>query len=726
MIVNTLSTEADPLLRNLNPEQLEAVTAKPGHSLVLAGAGTGKTKVLIHRIAWLIAEYNIPPGNILAVTFTNRAAREMRERIDALLGERSRSIWMGTFHSIAYRLLRRHAEDAGLKSDFVVIDAADQRTLVRRSLRALGHEKGDYTEAAVASVINTWKENGLLPEQAEAVAETSEERDWLAVYQHYQKQCERDGLVDFAELLLRAHLLFLNNSEVLHLYQGRFSQVLVDEFQDTNELQYAWLKVLAGDAACAMVVGDDDQSIYSWRGASAGNMQRFIKEYQQVNLVRLQQNYRSTQTILNAANALVNNNTQRIGKQLVSVGEEGEPIGYFSAFNEREEALFVADRATAWRDSGNRLDEMAVFYRTNALSRVVEQELARAGIPYRIYGGLRFFERSEVKDAMAYVRLANNQADNAAFERAVNRPLRGVGAGSLEKLTELAQVQGTSLWDVAAGSLEGFGRAREGIQQFVSFVEELVALRHKGDLPKLVGQVVSHSRLVEWYQKSEPHQAENRRENLAELVNATQAFSAEDFVAQTEDNDEGGDLDDIAAFISMATLDAGDRGDTDVDAVQLMTLHSSKGLEFPQVCIIGMEEELFPSQRSIAEGNLEEERRLCYVGITRAMRKLHLCRAESRQQYGDVRFNKVSRFIAELPPNSLVSLRPSSAVHADEADQEDVPSFKLGGQVKHRKFGVGMVTDYSGSGASAKVEVNFQTAGSKWLVVSLARLEALE
>ena len=725
-----------PILTELNPVQAEAVSAPPGHMLILAGAGTGKTKTLTHRFAWLVAEHQVSPNAILAVTFTNKAAHEMRERIGKLLDDRPVPNWIGTFHGIAHRLLRRHPEEAGLAADFTVLDATDQRNLVRRMLSTLGIDRNDLSEQRVSSYINRWKDNGLLPDQI--VPEGDPEDRCLAVYQNYQAVCARENLVDFAEMLLRAHRLWLDAPEVLHYYQGIFSHLLADEYQDTNALQAAWLKLLAGESACVMAVGDDDQAIYSWRGADITNILRFRDDYPDASLFRLEQNYRSTESVLNAANAIIARNSERLGKQLFTTKGAGDPVALYTAFNERDEANFIVARASAWVNKGGAYREAAVLYRSNVQSRVLEEALRRAEMPYVIHGGLRFFERAEIKNVLAYLRLVANTSDNNAFERSVNTPTRGIGERTIEQLRSQARETGESLWQVACRLLENNalpGRAGSGFQAYKKLIDTLSEMRTSVGLGELIEHCIEHSGLMRMYQKDQTEQGLSRCDNLKELITAGRYFKQEDLLEEGQDA--------LSAFLSIAALDSGDRdSDRHADAVQLMTLHAAKGLEYPLVFIVGMEEGLLPHSHSQNDpSGLEEERRLCYVGITRAMQQLYLTHAEVRRSHAGEKYQKLSRFVHDIPPECLTEIRlsgrttPSPGVPRNQLRQTSKRSgvipglngMRLGQSVRHQRFGEGVILAVEGSGEHARAEVRFQRpVGSKWLMLSMANLELLD
>ncbi|AHE99772.1 DNA helicase II [Thioalkalivibrio paradoxus] len=719
------------LLESLNPAQREAVAAPPGPTLVLAGAGSGKTRVLVHRIAWLIEVEGVMPWSLLAVTFTNKAANEMRGRIETLLGQPVSGLWMGTFHGLAHRLLRQHWQEARLPQSFQILDSDDQLRLVRRVLRALELDEARWPPRQAQWFINARKDEGRRPDHLPDTGDPVS-RQWVRVYTAYEQACARAGVVDFAELLLRAVELLRDHEELLEHYRHRFRHLLVDEFQDTNDIQYGWLRLLAGGGAPLFAVGDDDQSIYGWRGARVENLQHFQKDFPGTQVVRLEQNYRSSANILNAANALIRNNNGRLGKELWTDGQDGAPVRLFAAINEQDEARFVAETIARHVEHGGLHRECAVLYRSNAQSRVIEDTLFARRIPYRVYGGLRFFERLEIKDALAYLRLVENADDDAAFLRAVNQPPRGIGEKTLEDLRLRAQQQGLSLIQAAQQAVASEampGRARNAVAGFLQLVLRLREEISGKELPDQIESAIARSGLREHFANEKGERGQARVENLDELVGAARAF-AQDLPVEAET----GTLTD---FLAHAALEAGEgAADPHEDAVQLMTLHSAKGLEFPLVLLTGLEEGLFPNARSLEEpGRLEEERRLAYVGMTRAQRELYLTHAETRRLYGRESYNMPSRFIGELPAEMIEPLRPQARVQpagrfagmrpgldARGAAAADA-GLAIGSRVRHAKFGEGVITEYEGGGASARVQVNFANAGAKWLVLSFARLE---
>jgi len=716
------------LLDGLNERQREAVAAPLGNYLVLAGAGSGKTRVLTYRIAWLIGVENVSPNGILAVTFTNKAAAEMRHRIEDLLQDQITppfGMWVGTFHSLAHRLLRRHAPDAGLPADFQILDSEDQLRLVKRLVKSYNLDEGLYPPKQICWYINNKKDLGLRADQIEM--RSKEDRSWVEIYKIYQDACDRAGLVDFAELLLRTYELWQKKPLILQRYQQRFQHILVDEFQDTNNIQYEWVKLLAGNSANVMIVGDDDQSIYGWRGAKIDNIYRFLTDYH-AETIRLEQNYRSTENILQAANILIANNEGRLGKNLWTEGNKGDPVGIYRAFNEHDEARFVTSQIKQWVDEGGNYDQCAVLYRSNRQSRILEEAFLQSGLPYRIYGGLRFFERQEIKDALGYLRLLANRQDDVAFERVVNTPTRGIGDRTLEILRDIARKRTLTLWQATHLALEEKlvqGRAASALLRFIELINALDNDIFELPLAEQTEYVIEHSGLKEMYQKEKGEKGEVRLENLDELV-----FAARDF----QKPDEAEEMSDLIAFLTHASLEAGEgQASPHQQCVDLMTLHSSKGLEFDRVFIVGMEEGLFPSGASGEEGRIEEERRLAYVGITRARKKLTLCYAEQRRVYSQEEKRIVSRFINELPEENIQEIRLRGTV-TRAINRESVgttksvlanPEWKPGQRVKHHKFGYGSIINVEGSDKNCRLQIAFQNQGIKWLIAHLANLEKL-
>jgi DNA helicase-2/ATP-dependent DNA helicase PcrA len=715
--------DVSDILSPLNDAQRDAVAAENQNLLVLAGAGSGKTRVLVHRIAWLIRALDFSPWSILAVTFTNKAAREMRSRIEEMLQIPSHGMWVGTFHGLAHRLLKAHWKEAGLPQNFQILDSDHQLRLVKRVCRELELDESRWPPKQAQWYINGQKDEGLRAAHIQVPPGDLFGQTMLQVYRAYEAACERGGMVDFAELLLRAHELWLKNPEVLQHYRGRFRQILVDEFQDTNTIQYAWLRVLAGTDIPVVAVGDDDQSIYGWRGAKIENIQRFAEDFAATRTVRLEQNYRSTQTILQAANGIIAHNFGRLGKELWSAGESGEPITLYAGFNEQDEARFIVEQAHSWILEGNNRSSVAVLYRSNAQSRVMEEALIRAAIPYRIYGGQRFYERMEIRNALAYMRLLVSRGDDAAVERVINTPPRGIGSKTLDTVRECARSREISLWQAIAAVIEEKllpARALAALEGFTVLINDLDTRSDDMVLEEIAEQVIQGAGLVAFYEKEKGERGQARVENLEELVSAAKQFVP-----------EGEELSPLQQFLDSAALDAGDaQADEHEDSIQMMTLHSAKGLEFPLVFLSGMEENLFPHRMSLEEpGRLEEERRLCYVGITRAMEKLVMTYAESRRLHGSENYNTPSRFLREIPAQLLQEVRLNTAIvrPVSSITQAQVPDteLSLGQRVYHRIFGEGTVLNFEGRGSSARVEVNFDDEGSKWLVLQYANLQLL-
>jgi DNA helicase-2/ATP-dependent DNA helicase PcrA len=716
------------ILDQLNDAQRDAVTADSPGTLVLAGAGSGKTRVLVHRIAWKIKVEGLSPYSIMAVTFTNKAAREMRGRIEELLGSSLQGgMWVGTFHGLAHRLLKAHAREAGLPENFQILDSDDQLRLMKRIHRELQLDDSRWPPRQSCYFINGHKDEGRRSAHIDDAGGDLYLQTMLKVYRRYEEICQQQGVIDFAELLLRALELWRDNPAVLAHYQQRFKHVLVDEFQDTNAVQYAWLRILAGNGMPITAVGDDDQSIYGWRGARIENIQQFSKDFADTRIIRLEQNYRSTGTILSAANAVIKNNSQRLGKELWTSGEDGEPITLFAAFNEQDEARFVTDRIDELLRQDYRRAEIGILYRSNAQSRVLEEALIRSGQPYRIYGGQRFYDRLEIKNALAYMRLIALRDDDTAMERVINTPTRGIGNRTVEMLREYARDHQLSLWQSAMAMIQNgalTARAGNALRGFLSLVEDLAEQCSDQSLDEQVDLVIDKAGLIAFHQKEKGEKGQARIENLQELVSAARSFTPED-----------PDADLLREFLDQAALDAGEQqADEHEDSIQLMTLHSAKGLEFPIVFMVGVEENLFPHKMSMDDpARLEEERRLAYVGITRAEQQLFLSYAESRRLHGQENFNSLSRFIREIP-NDLINevrinntvTRPSSFASGNIAAQAAADcGIALGQRVLHSIFGAGTVLSFEGQGASARVQVNFEDEGSKWLVLQYANLELL-
>lgn len=711
------------LLDSLNDAQRQVVAAPLGQQLVLAGAGSGKTRVLVHRIAWLINVEQGSPYSILAVTFTNKAAAEMRGRIESLLKQSTQGMWVGTFHGLAHRLLRTHWQEAKLSQNFQVLDSEDQLRIIKRLVKDFGVDEQRWSPREVQWFINNKKDQGIRPHSIQVFGD-----HYLAtmvqLYQAYEEACDRAGVVDFAELLLSALDLWRDNPEVLKHYQQRFAHVLVDEFQDTNAVQYAWLQLLAKGTQSLMVVGDDDQSIYGWRGAKIENIQSFTQDFPQAQTFRLEQNYRSTNTILKAANALISNNQGRLGKELWTEGNEGEAIALYAGFNEQDEARYILERIEEARRVGLNYQEIAILYRSNAQSRVLEENLWREGIPYRIYGGLRFFERAEIKNALAYLRLIRSRQDDSALERIINLPTRGIGERTIKQVRHLAREQNIALWQALKETIANQSvnaRACKALSNFVNLInrlaDEVVPLK----LSEQIDLVIKVSGLLEFHRNEKGEKGEARVENLEELVSAASAFEH----VEQEDNTPP-----LVAFLDHAALEAGEKqaGDGE-DCVQLMTLHNAKGLEFPLVFLTGMEEGLFPHQRNLEDiDKLEEERRLAYVGITRAMQQLVITYAETRRLHGNETYNKISRFVREIPVDLLQEVRLSGSIShpiTQKISQQDATGLSLGQRVLHPVFGEGVILNAEGSGAHTRIQVKFDNEGSKWLILAFAKLQPL-
>ncbi len=730
--------DVTPILDPLNEAQREAVSCETVPALVIAGAGSGKTRVLVHRIAWLCEVVGVSPFSILAVTFTNKAAAEMRARVEELLNNNLGGMWMGTFHGISHRLLRAHWQEANLKQSFQILDSGDQIRLMKRVIQGLGLDDTKWPAKNACWFISSQKEEGLRPKDMSDNGDITQ-RQLIKIYAAYQDACEQTGLVDFAELLLRSLELLKHRPDILSHYQTKFRHILVDEFQDTNSIQYQWLKLLAGEKNPIFAVGDDDQSIYGWRGARVENIQNFEKDFKGSQLFKLEQNYRSTNNILSAANSLIDNNQGRMGKKLWTDGDDGDPIYLYASFNEQDEARFVADKLKQWLETCNgRRDDVAILYRSNAQSRMFEEIFISQSIPYRVYGGLRFFERAEIKDALAYLRLAKNVDDNPSFERIVNVPTRGIGQRTVALVRDFAKQHELTMWQAAEKILQASllaARASNALAQFMNLMTKLSKEITDLELSEQVDHIIQVSGLVAHHGKDASEKAKSRVENLEELVVAARGFVV--------DNDLYEGMPPLDAFLTHAALEAGEgQGAKWDDCVQLMTLHAAKGLEFPLVFLVGLEDGLFPSSMSMEEpGRLEEERRLCYVGITRARQQLVMTYAESRRQYGSDNYNPPSRFISEIPGELVAEVRPISTV-TQPSYQSSAPSMmingaransealndtgiKIGGRVSHTKFGEGVVLDCEGKGSSARVQVHFESAGSKWLVLAYANLNVI-
>lgn len=716
------------VLESLNEGQRDAVGAPPGNLLILAGAGSGKTRVLVHRIAWHIATGEANPQGILAVTFTNKAASEMRSRIESLLGQSIHGMWVGTFHGLCHRLLRAHWQDANLSEDFQILDSEDQYRTVRRIIRAMMLDESQYPPKEAQWYINAQKDKGLRPEKINDDGDVTTAQ-MIKIYKIYQQTCESSGAVDFGELLLRTYELLHKNKLVREIYQNRFKHILVDEFQDTNELQYKWLKLLIGENNTLFAVGDDDQSIYSWRGARVENMKAFQKDFKETKLLKLEQNYRSTTTILNAANKLIGNNSKRLGKNLWTDGEEGERIGIYMAYNELDEARYVVNQIQKCSEEGGSFEENAILYRVSAQSRVLEEALLSSKIPYRVYGGVRFYERMEIKDALAYVRIATFHDDDISFERIINTPTRGIGSRTIEELRIVAKKDNCSLWAAAHHIIEHkllSPRAVNALEEFIRLVQRMSLTKSQPALDDRVDSIIKLSGLINHFKKEKGEKGLARIENLEELVKASSEF-------ELDDNEELKEMSAMQAFLAHAALESGETqaGDKS-NCVHLMTLHSAKGLEFPSIFLVGMEEGLFPHQRSSGDlKQLEEERRLCYVGITRARKLLTLTYTQYRRLHGSDYYPQPSRFIDEIPAELLCEIRMGGNVTESLFRKKITRSgskdgkLTLGQRVSHTKFGEGVILNLEGDGDNMRIQVNFEKAGSKWLVASYANLQPI-
>ncbi|MDT8426815.1 MAG: DNA helicase II [Methyloprofundus sp.] len=716
------------IIDSLNDAQRQAVSAPARSMLVLAGAGSGKTRVLVHRIAWLIKIEHVSPHNILAVTFTNKAAKEMRGRVEELLNISARSMWIGTFHGLAHRLLRQHSEQAKLPSTFQVIDSDDQLRLIKRLMKAMNIDDTRWPPKQMLWFINAQKDEGIRASHIQDNGDLYQHQQ-LEIYRAYEDLCKRSGLVDFAELLLLAFETLRDNAELLAFYRERFQQVHVDEFQDTNTIQYAWLRLLTEGKDNLFVVGDDDQSIYGWRGAKIENMFNFQKQYPNHQLIRLEQNYRSTGNILKASNALIACNEGRMGKELHTADGDGDLISLYCAFNEQDEAYFVVERIRKWVAEGHSRADVAILYRSNAQSRLFEEKLMATGTPYRVYGGLRFFDRMEIKNALAYLHLTAHKNNDSAFERIINTPTRGIGTKTIDDIRQVAREQQITLWQAMISLMKAghfTPRAENALKGFVQIINSLAEQGEGAALYEQVKNAIEKSGLIEFYKKEKGDKGEARVENLEELVNAARQFDYD------KNNEE--DQSELDVFLAHAALEAGDaQGDAFEDCVQLMTLHSAKGLEFPLVFMVGLEEGLFPAQQSVDDfARLEEERRLCYVGMTRAMRHLYMTYAESRRLYGKENYPRPSRFIKEIPNEQLQEIRlranvskPVTPVKSAKSTIGTSGRYQLGQRVKHEKFGEGVVLQVDGDGAQERVQVNFAHAGMKWLMLSYAKLALL-
>jgi len=741
MTTQNLNTATqDPLLAGLNDKQLEAVTLPHQSALILAGAGSGKTRVLTARIAWLIQTGQVSPTGLLAVTFTNKAAKEMLTRITASLPINTRGMWVGTFHGLCNRLLRAHYREAGLPASFQILDIADQLSVIKRLMKQMNVDDEKFPPKQVQNFINGCKDEGLRAHAVDAYDPHSHKM--REIFEEYDKQCQRDGVADFAELLLRCYELLQRDANVRQHYQSRFKYILVDEFQDTNRLQYLWLKLLTGqgDGAqynCMFAVGDDDQSIYGFRGARVGNMRDFEKDFNIQHIVKLEENYRSHSNILDAANAIISHNTNRLGKNLWTSAGAGEPVRVYDAYNDSDEAQFIVDEIKMLHCEGTSLGDIALLYRSNAQSRILEHALFSANLPYRVYGGLRFFERAEIKHALAYMRLIANANDDTALLRVINFPARGIGARSLEQLQESARAENCSLWQAAINKVGNGKLGGKGIEGFVALIRHMVDNAYGISLSELTELAISMSGLTLHYENDK--EGEDRIENLKELVTAAVAFTNQDFGNHNNvDGETEQDL--LTQFLSHASLEAGEhQADVGKEALQLMTVHASKGLEFKAVFISGLEEGLCPHEQSLFENNgIEEERRLMYVAVTRARQRLYLSHAQSRMLHGKVRYGIPSRFLDEIPEGLLKRLNskpvarsgsnrdyselPAMMSKQQSSNQKSAMPWKIGQQVAHTKFGNGVVVSYEGNANDMRVQVNFGREGLKWLAMEFAKL----
>lgn len=725
------STSPTSLLDGLNDKQLEAVTLPHQSALILAGAGSGKTRVLTTRIAWLIQTGQVSPHGILSVTFTNKAAKEMLTRLGAMLPINMRGMWAGTFHGLCNRLLRAHHREAELPATFQILDTADQLSSIKRVMKVMNVDDEKFPPKQVLGYINSCKEEGLRAYAVEAY--DSHSQRMREIFEEYDKQCQREGVVDFAELLLRCYELLSRNNSIREHYQHRFKYILVDEFQDTNRLQYLWLKLLAGADNCIFAVGDDDQSIYAFRGARVGNMRDFEHDFNVQNIVKLEQNYRSHSNILDAANAIIMHNRNRLGKNLWTSAGKGEPIRIYEGYNDKDEATFIVDEIKALHKEGTELSQIALLYRSNAQSRILEHELFSANLPYRVYGGLRFFERAEIKHALAYLRLIASGDDDTALLRVINFPTRGIGARSLEQLQELARQQDSSLWQAACAKA-GDGKPGRGLDGFVALIKQMQEESIGLTLAEQVNIATELSGLRDHYAADK--EGEDRLANLDELVNAAIAFMNQDIGMQVDENGEVA-MSILAQFLAHASLEAGEhQADVGRDALQLMTVHAAKGLEFNTVFISGLEEGLFPHEQSSYESNgLEEERRLMYVAVTRARQRLYISFAQNRMLHGQVRYGIPSRFLDEIPEDLVKRLNTVSNKSYGNSSQYTPPTpaarpqanmpWKIGQAVAHSKFGQGVVVNYEGNANDLRVQVNFGKEGLKWLALEYAKLEKL-
>ena len=719
------------ILENLNDDQRNAVTSEKQHLLVLAGAGSGKTRVLVHKVAWEVEALGKNPSSIMAVTFTNKAANEMRSRIETLLQAQIFDSWIGTFHGLSHKLLKRFHKEADLSSGFTILDSDDQLRIIKRISKEFNLDEATWPARQSQWQINSWKDEGIrsskVNEDGDFYTETVNK-----IYKEYEETCNRDDLVDFGELILKSYEVIKKSPSVKTFFESRFESVLIDEFQDTNTIQYKWLQEIASAKTKITAVGDDDQSIYGWRGAKVEHVNSFVEDYNNTDVIRLEQNYRSTSVILNAANSLIDNNKDRLGKNLWTEKVEGENIILYQAYNEQDEARYVADVLKDWMLKGGTYEETAILYRSNAQSRAIEEALLRISIPYRIYGGLRFYERLEIKNAIAYLKVIFNNNDNPSFERSVSNPTRGVGEKTLNKIRQTSKKYNISYIKASAklideGNISGRGGA--GLKDYLEFVAGCKNFIEENTLSELMELIIKETGLYAYHGKEAGEKGKTRTENLEELITATKNF--EQSIKEEITNSQIAEK-----YLDIISLDSGDRQASEHDdAAQLMTMHSAKGLEFKLVILTGLEESLFPHGRSMeSSSQLEEERRLCYVAITRAMEKLYITHAESRRLHGTDTFNPPSRFLKEIPKDLIDEIRPRAQTNIPY-NRKDFSETKiefemdigisLGQKVRHKKFGEGIVLNYEGSGESARVQVNFEDSGTKWLVMSYANLEKM-
>ena len=719
------------ILENLNDDQRNAVTSEKQHLLVLAGAGSGKTRVLVHKVAWEVEALGKNPSSIMAVTFTNKAANEMRSRIETLLQAQIFDSWIGTFHGLSHKLLKRFHKEADLSIGFTILDSDDQLRIIKRISKEFNLDEATWPARQSQWQINSWKDEGIrsskVNEDGDFYTETVNK-----IYKEYEKTCNRDDLVDFGELILKSYEVIKKSPSVKTFFESRFESVLIDEFQDTNTIQYKWLQEIASAKTKITAVGDDDQSIYGWRGAKVEHVNSFMEDYNNTDVIRLEQNYRSTSVILNAANSLIDNNKDRLGKNLWTEKVEGENIILYQAYNEQDEARYVADVLKDWMLKGGTYEETAILYRSNAQSRAIEEALLRISIPYRIYGGLRFYERLEIKNAIAYLKVVFNNNDNPSFERSVSNPTRGVGEKTLNKIRQTSKKYNISYIKASAklideGNISGRGGA--GLKDYLEFVAGCKNFIQENTLSELMELIIKETGLYAYHGKEAGEKGKTRTENLEELITATKNF-------EQSIKEEITNFQIAEKYLDIISLDSGDRQASEHDdAAQLMTMHSAKGLEFKLVILTGLEESLFPHGRSMeSSSQLEEERRLCYVAITRAMEKLYITHAESRRLHGTDTFNPPSRFLKEIPKDLIDEIRPRAQTNIPY-NRKDFSETKiefemdigisLGQKVRHKKFGEGIVLNYEGSGESARVQVNFEDSGTKWLVMSYANLEKM-